>query len=352
MSKAKLIKKLEKYDVKTTGLRVDQLKTLLKDLKEVEDLVYEDPEDLDFEPLTLPSSSLRSSETSVSSTNIKKDLEKNGYCVVDVPKWTGNEENEMKEIIESFTPFRLDDKSTWKAKNLPSSLHGILKHDLGHTKLQWDLRLKMKSVFAELYDTDDLLCSFDSVNISLPGKPSAPFYHVDQNRDNRDMECYQSIVNLRDNGDNDGGLLVVHGSHKIFDQYLDSHPKFGYYWNLVQMGDPLVKDLPLYKINLKAGQACIWSSKTIHCNTKPTGENLRLAVYVSMLPKKGCSEKDLEKRINYFETGRITNHHAYGRQFKANGKSDMRGSQVHRAPKSLDFKDLNKEQRQLVGYDE
>jgi ectoine hydroxylase-related dioxygenase (phytanoyl-CoA dioxygenase family) len=159
-------------------------------------------------------------------------------------------------------------------------------------------------------------------------------------------------VNLRDNGDTDGGLLLVHKSHKIFETYLENHPKFGYHWNLVQMGDPLIRDLPIYKINLKAGQACIWSSSTIHCNFIDKKSDLRLAIYVSMMPRDGCSEKDLEKRIKYFETGRITNHDCYGRRFKANGKSDMRGSQVHRAPKSLDFKDLNKEQRSLVGYDE
>jgi hypothetical protein len=341
MSKSKLIEKLEKYDVKTTGLRVDQLKTLLKDLKEKEDLTYEDPEDLKFTPITLEAS-----------TNVKKDLEENGYCVVNVPGWTGNEENELKAIVESFTPFRFEDKSTWKAKNLPTTLHGILKHDLGHTKLQWDLRLKMQSIFADIYEDENLLCSFDSINISYPRRINTPFYHVDQNRDNRDLKCYQSIVNLRDNGDKDGGLLVVHGSHKIFDTYLNTHPKFGYRWDLVQMGDPLIKDLPIYKINLKSGQACIWSSKVIHCNCGPTRDNLRLAVYVSMMPRNDCPQKDIEKRIRYFETGRITSHWCYGKQFKANGKSDMRGSQVHRAPKNLDFKDLNEEQRQLVGYDE
>ena len=121
-------------------------------------------------------------------------------------------------------------------------------------------------------------------------------------------------------------------------------------WRPMNMADPLAKDLTVYKINLKEGQACIWDSKTIHCNCQPLGERLRACVYVSMLPRENATEKDLEKKIAYFEDKRLTCHWSYGVSMTLNPKNSRYGDTNPRAPTSLNIRQLNEIQRGLVGY--
>ncbi len=339
MSKAQLLKKLEKYEVSTSGLKVSELQILYEALKRTEDIDYEKPEFVEYTPIDV-----RSSE------DPRRDLKRRGWAVVDVPGWDRTYKDSFQEIIESFCAFRFSDSSTWVSKNLPYNLHGIFKYDLGHTNLQWEIRENMIPVFEEIYDTSELLCSFDSMNLSFKRKTDANgWFHVDQCYKTKDMSCYQGVVNLLDNSDLDGGLILVDKSHRIFDEYMESHPKTMFGWRPINIADPLVKDLRVYKINLKEGQACIWDSKTTHCNVQPLGEQLRACVYVSMLPAIGCPEKDLERRLNYFEDRRLTNHWSYN-QMTVNPRNSRYGNTNPRAPPSLNIKELNEVQKGLVGY--
>ena len=86
--------------------------------------------------------------------------------------------------------------------------------------------------FAKVWGTDDLIASFDGMNATLPihekyGRtdlsPTKPWPHIDQNpRTIAALELCQGIANLSDNGPDDGGLVVVKGSHRFHDQYFDS----------------------------------------------------------------------------------------------------------------------------------
>lgn len=342
MSKAKLLEKLIKYGVSGSGLRVDQLEILLKKLKKYPEIEYEGREEIEYYPIDVDS---------CPKEEIKRKLKRNGWCVVDVPNWDNKYKDDFEEIIESFCPFRFDDPNTWMAKNLPPHINGILKNDLGHTELQWELREKMIPVFSEIYDTEDLLCSFDSMNLSFKRRNDAHGkLHVDQDYTTKDLECYQGVVNLVDNSDLDGGFLVLHKSHLVFDEYLETNPRNMFGWREMNMGNPLLKDLKLYKINLKAGQAVIWNSKTIHTNCQPLSDNLRCAVYISMMSREGAYEEDIEKRIKYFEEKRITNHWSYF-GLKVNPKNPIRWCNNPRAPVSLNIDNLNDIQKRLVGYD-
>jgi hypothetical protein len=340
MAKAELLRKLKIYDVSTSGLRLKELEILYSALKKTEDIDYDKPEYIEYIPVDVKSSE-----------DIKGDLKRKGWAVVDVPNWDSTYKNQFQDIIESFCPFKFNDSSTWLSKNLPYNLHGIMKYDLGHTNLQWEIRENMIPIFEEIYDTNELLCSFDSMNLSFKRKGDANgWFHVDQNYKVREMDCYQGVVNLVDNSDLDGGLIIVDKSHRIFDEYMDNHPKTMFGWRPVNIADPLVKDLKVYKINLKEGQACIWNSKTCHTNCQPLSSNLRMATYVSMLPRENCPDKDFGKKIKYFEEKRVTNHWAHT-GVTCNPKTSRYGDCNPRAPASLNIKELNEIQRGLVGYE-
>jgi len=65
--------------------------------------------------------------------------------------------------------------------------------------------------FAKVYDTEDLIVSFDGVNLAFPRtdlKANTPWPHQDQDPEKPGFRCLQGLVNLLPNGDNDGGLIV------------------------------------------------------------------------------------------------------------------------------------------------
>lgn len=339
---AQLKEKLKKYKVSTNGLLKAELEELLENLKEKKDIEYPDPDEVVYHPISPKVHQ-----------DLKKRLEKHGWCVSEVPGFDKSYVDEFKEIIESFCPFRFDDPSTWLGKNLPANLHGIFKQDLGHTKMQWRLREACIPIFEEIYGTDDLLCSFDSLNLSYSRKndKTDSWFHWDQSRANRELKCYQGVVNFLPNGKDDGGLLLVDKSHLVYQDYLDNHPKGGYGWFRVSMGDPLFEELDVLKINLQPGQICIWDSKTLHCNMQCQRKSLRMAAYVSMMPRADCDQKTLDKRIKAFEDGKLTNHWCHTRQFCVLPMTSRFPTNNPRAPDSLNAKKLNKKQKRLVGYD-
>ena len=119
--------------------------------------------------------------------------------------------------------FDRNDPTTWK--QVPLNLHGIFKHYMGHTKWQWDLREKCIPLFSELWQTDDLLCSFDGANFMPPSKTknqTKQWFHLDQMRHFPNFICAQGLVNLLPNGAEDGGLVVLEKSHDQFNGYICS----------------------------------------------------------------------------------------------------------------------------------
>jgi hypothetical protein len=82
--------------------------------------------------------------------------------------------------------------------------------------------------FEKLWGTRELLVSFDGMNLTLPSKdlkPSTPWPHVDQNPKRKGMQCVQGILNLAPNGPDDGGLVVLKGSHKANETFFKLHPE-------------------------------------------------------------------------------------------------------------------------------
>ena len=71
-----------------------------------------------------------------------------------------------------------------------------------------------QQVFSELWGTNELLSSFDSINLARPGKNEAAglgWLHVDQAPLRRGLFCIQGLVNLVDVGpDTTGGLPQEH----------------------------------------------------------------------------------------------------------------------------------------------
>lgn len=70
--------------------------------------------------------------------------------------------------------------------------------------------LCMLQVFAELYGTNELLSSFDSINVTRPGTDATGgWLHVDQAPLKKGLQCIQGLVNLVDASSNTTGELML-----------------------------------------------------------------------------------------------------------------------------------------------
>lgn len=287
------------------------------------------------------------------SENPKEHLQRYGWAIVSLKDFDIEKYVSMYwDYLESYDlGLHRSDETTWKSENLPYMLHGIIKNYMGHSKMQWKVRENCLTIFQEIYESRDLVCSFDGGSFMLPNKElldsSSTFtewFHTDQGR--YDNYTIQGLVTLSDNRDDVGGLIVLEESHLIYDDLIKAHPTYGYSFTRVSLDDPLFKNLQMVKLSAPPGHIILWDSRTIHCNA-PTS-NLRMCLYVSMIPREYCDKKILAKRTKLYETGKMTGHACTGLMFKI--ENDYKFGKVIPKPKEIEIALLNDVQRKLVGY--
>lgn len=94
--------------------------------------------------------------------------------------------------IEWLKKFDLgfDDKNpeTWTGDHLPVSFKGGMYYGYGstHEKFAWEARTEpaVVEIFEKLWETKELICSFDGFNVSMPNRKDitwSPWPHCDQN---------------------------------------------------------------------------------------------------------------------------------------------------------------------------
>lgn len=269
------------------------------------------------------------------------DLERDGYVVV--PNVISSEVceafiEEAWSWLESFPyGFKRDDRSTWTKEHLPFGQEKGLynRYSVNHEDFVWKIRTQpgILKVFEQVWGTDDLIASFDGMNVSLPinerfGRtdiaPTKPWPHLDQDpRTIERLELYQGIANLSTNGPEDGGLVVLSGSHRLHKKHFESiggfrkdsdlgHGANGYMY--------LDDDADWYrnegckevKICANAGDLILWDSRTIHWNSAPTGDRTRFATYVCYCARDRMSEEDLQKKMGVWEAKKGTTHWPVG----------------------------------------
>jgi hypothetical protein len=169
-------------------------------------------------------------------------------------------------------------------------------YSVSHEKFVWDARLELGvlNAFAKIWNTDELIVSFDGINMTLPlpssTRPKAARWpHQDQDSKIRGFQCAQGIINLIDNGPNDGGLVVMKGSHNCNDEFFKTHSmEKKEEWGAVPddyhpFGDEDIKwfesrGCEIIKTCPDAGDLIVWDSRTVHYNVLPQGQNKRACI--------------------------------------------------------------------------
>lgn len=246
--------------------------------------------------------------------SIKIDLERDGYVVI--PNVFN--QDEITEYIDEFNLW------LYHVKDLESlhekiDFHGIFKHhEVGHQRFAWLARTNPKiiQIFKQLWETDELVTSFDGCCYYSYDHYEEPRYwtHSDQSQTKIGRHCLQSFISLTDNCERT--LIVYRGSHKLHREYFKEYEIENLSdWNIIK--EEYIERLEDTKeyLEIKKGSLVIWDSRTFHQNTcgMPSCCEERLVQYLCYLPKEHELNDDemQKKRRRYFNTRRTTNHWPY-----------------------------------------
>ncbi|KAL4878102.1 hypothetical protein BJY04DRAFT_230001 [Aspergillus karnatakaensis] len=221
-------------------------------------------------------------------------------------------------------------ESTWTADHLPVSFKGRMYHAYGATqeKMAWEARTEpgVIEIFEQLWETKELICSFDGMNISLPRRKDvnwSPWPHCDQDPNRKGMQAVQGLLNFAPNGPEDGGLMLMKGSAKLFDEFF-AEKREAYAHEDAPAPELKYVDLFLFhqkdlqwftdrgcelmKVNMEPGDFVLWDSRTMHYACLPEGNQIRHVQYICMTPRKFATEQALDLKKQCFENFIGTTH--------------------------------------------
>jgi len=275
------------------------------------------------------------------------------------------------DFIEKVAPgVSRADPTTWDHPSWPDPFgKGIVSGDaVGQSEFLWFCRgiPNVKSVFAQIWGTQDLITSFDGfciwrpIEYNMNWKSADSWYHLDQNANTRpDKAGVQGFLNFYPAGVDDGGLVVVPKSHLYFKQiYQKYYPTLVGDFCIIARSPNFWKTeyvqwkLSAIKICCEPGDFVCWDSRTIHCSSPsltkramPKAGNLpprRLVAYVCMTPKSRMTEEVGYSRINAYLKGETTSHWPEDCNTPAKRKNTKTGAYQPIA--------LTKEQKILIPY--
>lgn len=294
--------------------------------------------------------------TATSIEDIQTILDHFGCCIV--PEVLSHEEcaavfNEMIWSFERRTeplekPFVFQDPTTWETLELFAPHHNMLYKNwgLGQDQYVHDLVRAHPSVidcFEAVWDTRELICSFDAINLHLPGELCGKdyffkkhWYHFDQSYLRTNAECYQGLINMFDTEEGDASLCIFLRSHLYFPQYAnrkveefiartgkstdkDLKKEFGGDFNKIDDLDYFTsRGCREVRITCPRGSMVLWDSRMLHDGSQPIRgrpkPNIRSVIYVCMLPTHRISEFSgtkktfIKKSLEMVAGGRTSNH--------------------------------------------
>lgn len=252
-----------------------------------------------------------------------EDLAKKGYTVVSDVVSPEECDAAIRQYQEWLSQFK---HGTW-----PKNFSGILDEcNPGHLAPTWEMRLKTKKVFAQLWKTEKLLTSFDAIAIGRPPEdgvedfhiPGVHWLHTDQIASRVGLHAYQGALYLEEQCEDDWTFQVMEASHEVFDSFYEQQPKAAEKAESVGYYNLLPDDIEFYKrsgcsrilrVPVPKGGMALWDSRLIHANARPKKNRKnpgrwRYTIFVSMTPAVWASEEDIMKHKEAYERAMMTTH--------------------------------------------
>jgi hypothetical protein len=245
---------------------------------------------------------------SLTTEQIKSNLLEKGYCVV--PNVLNEED--IEEAKETFFKWQTTIPDHDYQHNFSS--HGIYKFwEVGHARHAWLIRTnpKVQQVFKDLWDTDDLITSFDG-SCYIPKtsrKNDNVWLHTDQAPGKAGLRCYQGLVSLTDNTET--SLVVYEGTHLEHQSHFEERGiNHKTDWQKIDLDYVRQNSEKKRVMNIPKGSLALWDSRTFHQNQYGKPGEERIVQYVCFLPKSHPDNKPniIAKRRKYFNERRTTSH--------------------------------------------
>ncbi len=226
---------------------------------------------------------------------------KNGYVIVRdaVPP---QKLDATIDLIWDFMEMDRDNPETWYRQRDGDDSKPMLKEsgmaELYQHQALWDNRQhpRVYGAFADIWETDKLWVSIDRVNLNPPARADwdfQGFVHWDIDTSLVPLpKRVQGVLSLVDVPADAGGLQVVPGFHRRFEEWVATQPADR---------DPRIPDmtgLELQSLAMKAGDLVIWHSLLPHGTGRNNSTRPRLAQYITMFPAREDDETMRQERVS------------------------------------------------------
>ena len=239
---------------------------------------------------------------------------KNGYIVIKnaVPK---EMVKKLAKFLWEFEEKDPNDPESWyappraemKMKELTNTgMVEVYNHQYLWDNRQWP---KVHDAFTDIWGTEKLWVTIDRANLNLPIRPGYEykgFIHWDYDPETKPQNV-QGVLALADQTDeNMGGFQCVPELFRSYDT-----------WKLTQPADrdhfkPDVSGFEIVKVKMEAGDLLIFNSLQPHgIRPNMSGNKVRLAQYISMMPAEEDNEALREWRISSWKERRAPEGYAF-----------------------------------------
>ena len=243
------------------------------------------------------------------------------YCVMavkDHDKTSGDtwlsdlRDNGFAVIRKALTPeecHRIHVQGKEETRNLPH---------MSHSQTMWGLRQSknLRRIFEALWETDDLLCSFDGMYMRDAGEKTSFTidWHVDQDsRHGEGIQCAQGLLAIVPSNKDSGCTSFLKQSHLDHARLCRKYEDKTQAWEAfsVSKRDRIFKSrTEEVSPALEAGDFLIWDSRCLHrvCAPLSSRTHARVVAYVTMIPASKANARALRDRKRAYECGISTTH--------------------------------------------
>ena len=238
----------------------------------------------------------------------------NGYIVIKdaVPK---EQVERLAKFLWEFEEKDPNNAETWyappRAEMKMKELTNTGMVEVYNHQYLWDNRQvpKVHQAFADIWGTEKLWVTIDRANLNLPIKPgyeARGFIHWDYDPETKPQNV-QGVLALADQDDeNMGGFQCIPELYRTYDT-----------WKLTQPDDrdrfkPDVSGFEIVKVKMNAGDLLIFNSTEPHgIRPNKSGNKVRLAQYISMMPAEEDNEALREWRITSWKERKAPEGYAF-----------------------------------------
>lgn len=229
----------------------------------------------------------------------------NGYVIIK----NAVSKAQVKKLADYLWEYEGKDQNdieTWykkpNAQMQMAELNNTGMVEIYNQQLMWDNRQmeKVHQAFADVWGTEKLWVTIDRANLNFPLRPGFEykgFIHWDYDPETRPQNV-QGVLALADQTDETmGGFQCVPELYRTYDT-----------WKLTQPDDrdhykPDTTGFNIEKIKLEAGDLLIFNSLEPHgIRANTSGNKVRIAQYISMMPAQEENEELRQWRINSWQS--------------------------------------------------